>query len=314
MNLNLSYVLHDTRSPVRVVVKPRRRSWLSSERIIALEYWRKCMKDGEAAAARLRNDFPTLFGARSMLCPLTRQHIQNFVYAERKAQDCQDDATPAETKKGRKRSLPDSVVNTIMATCDNIIETKGTTWSCGILRPVAIGIISRLGYGHTLKPVEGKSTSFECSVYFLRRLLKKFEFRQVKPHRNPRKVPADGEAQVRKFNLCVSYFVFRYKIPQELVQNWDQSGIMFLQQKGKTWAKKGDDGQQVHHGDKRQFTGTFGSNAAGEMLPAQLVFQGKTVVSLGKISGLASYVNSSVIAAAAAYGGWIFPASAPEEL
>lgn len=134
-----------------------------------------------------------------------------------------------------------------------------------------------MGFGSSLKDGMGRG-HFHCSIEYLRKLLKRWDFRRVKPSHNPRKIPKDGKEKIRDMALRIAYFVYMYQVPPELVQNWDQSGIMFLQQKGRTWSQKGRDaGQTQHHGDKRQFTATFGSTASGEFLPCQLVFQGKTV-------------------------------------
>ena len=293
---------------VTAMVKPRNRLWTMCERTLALAYWRKCMKSAEAAATRLRHDFPTIFGAKTMLAVLTRNQINNFVRAEEKKQD----EEPA-AKRGRPVSLPESVVKRIIDTLSSVISSRGTCWSRAILRPVALGVIHSMGYSHVLKEGEGVGR-FACSVRFISRLLKRFDFRRVKPHRDTRKVPKNGKALVRDMALRVAYFVFTYAIPRELSQNWDQSGIMMLQQKGSTWAHKSQSGDTQHYGDKRQFTGTFGSTAAGAFLPCQIVFEGKTVGSLGKFKECAQYVYKSIVDAASSYGGWIFPPDAPEEL
>ena len=77
-------------------------------------------EQGEAAAARLRRDFPTIFGVRTMLAPITRNHINNFV---KKADDDTEKSEP-NAKRGRKSTLPQSVEKLIIETLSSVISSR----------------------------------------------------------------------------------------------------------------------------------------------------------------------------------------------
>lgn len=71
--------------------------------------------------------------------------------------------------------------------------------------------------------------------------------------------------------------VFRYNIPPELVINLDQMGLMILQNRNKTWVKKGTKSVGVlGGGDKRLITAVPIVTASGKLVSVQLIFAGKT--------------------------------------
>ena len=66
-------------------------------------------------------------------------------------------------------------------------------------------------------------------------------------------------------------------VPMELVFNWDQTGISIVP--GSTWTMglKGSKRVEITGiSDKRQITAVFCGTLAGEFLPPQLIYQGKT--------------------------------------
>ena len=66
-------------------------------------------------------------------------------------------------------------------------------------------------------------------------------------------------------------------VPMELVFNWDQTGISIVP--GSTWAMELKGSKRVvitGISDKRQITAVFCGTLAGEFLPPQLIYQGKT--------------------------------------
>lgn len=98
--------------------------------------------------------------------------------------------------------------------------------------------------------------------------------------------------------MRVAYFVVSYNIPKALVMNADQTGIQFVQMKGKTWdtgATKTNKGGVQGGNDKRQITGMVSSCADGVVGPGQIVWAGKTGACTGikncflRAVGLQSY-------------------------
>lgn len=67
-------------------------------------------------------------------------------------------------------------------------------------------------------------------------------------------------------------------IPPSLVVNSDQGGIPILSFHGATWAPTGAKAVPLttNDNDKRQITAVLSSNSSGDMLPLQIVMEGKT--------------------------------------
>jgi hypothetical protein len=75
----------------------------------------------------------------------------------------------------------------------------------------------------------------------------------------------------------IALVVEKYKIIKSLVINFDQTGVHIIPVSNRTFAQKGS--RQValrFKGDKRQITALLAGTAAGDFLPEQLIFQGKT--------------------------------------
>ena len=70
-------------------------------------------------------------------------------------------------------------------------------------------------------------------------------------------------------------------IPPELVFNWDQTAISIVPGSSWTMEMKGSKRVEiVGVSDKRQITAVFCGTLAGEFLPPQLIYQGKTTACL----------------------------------
>ena len=66
-------------------------------------------------------------------------------------------------------------------------------------------------------------------------------------------------------------------IPNELVINWDHTGINYVPVSNWTMATEGSKRIEVGGlGDKRQLTAVFAASLAGDFLPAQIIYAGKT--------------------------------------
>ncbi len=72
-------------------------------------------------------------------------------------------------------------------------------------------------------------------------------------------------------------------IPPELIFNWDQTGISLVPGSSWTMELKGSKRVEIAgSGDKRQITALLCGTMAGEFLPPQLIYQGKTSACLPK--------------------------------
>ena len=67
------------------------------------------------------------------------------------------------------------------------------------------------------------------------------------------------------------------EIPIELIFNWDQTGVNYVPVSAWTMKKEGSKRVEiVRADDKRQITAVFTVSMAGDFLPVQLIYQGKT--------------------------------------
>ena len=89
------------------------------------------------------------------------------------------------------------------------------------------------------------------------------------------------ESAKEQFLLNVQIAREMEDIPPELVFNWDQTGISIVP--GSTWTLELKGSKRVEIAgisDKRQITAVFCGTMAGEFLPPQLIYQGKTTACL----------------------------------
>lgn len=88
---------------------------------------------------------------------------------------------------------------------------------------------------------------------------------------------ADFESLKREFVFIVKGVIEMDEVPPQLVINWDQTGIHYVPVSEWTMEKCG--AQRVPIAgitDKRQITAVFAGTSAGDFLPPQLVYQGKS--------------------------------------
>ncbi len=103
-----------------------------------------------------------------------------------------------------------------------------------------------------------------------------------------RRVTTKAKVSVENFELLKAQFLLDVKvaiefddIPPELVINWDQTGIHYVPVSSWTMEKEGSKRVEIAGADdKRQITAVLGGSMAGDFLPVQLIYQGKTATSL----------------------------------
>ena len=88
---------------------------------------------------------------------------------------------------------------------------------------------------------------------------------------------ANFEAVKEQFIININAVIEMEDIPQQLVFNWDQTGISIVPGSSWTMDVKGSKRMEiVGMGDKRQITAVFCGTLSGEFLPPQIIYQGKT--------------------------------------
>ena len=99
-----------------------------------------------------------------------------------------------------------------------------------------------------------------------------------------RKCSTSGKISMAHFDECKEIFladvaaeVLFNSIPQSLIINWDQTGLSIVPTGDYTMEKEGAQTVPIAHSDdKRQLTAVLAVTAAGDYLPPQLLYQGKT--------------------------------------
>ena len=92
-----------------------------------------------------------------------------------------------------------------------------------------------------------------------------------------RKLPQNFDEQKADFLQCITNTVKKHKIPDELIINFDQTGMKIVPVSNWTLDLKG--GKQVPiigKDDKREVTALLAVNILGETLPPQIIYQGTT--------------------------------------
>ena len=80
----------------------------------------------------------------------------------------------------------------------------------------------------------------------------------------------------KKFLLEISAMVSEHKIPDDLIINWDQTGLNLVPSGSWTLKKEGSQRVElVSQNDKRMITATFAITLSGQFLPIQILYSGK---------------------------------------
>ena len=112
-----------------------------------------------------------------------------------------------------------------------------------------------------------------------RSVLQRMNFVKSKGTKSAKHAPADFEIIRGKFHRRIARRVRKYQIPDELVINWDQTGVEVIPAGNWTMNQRGD--KQIHVDvkgidDKCQYTALLACTMSGEMLPPQIIYQGTT--------------------------------------
>ena len=105
------------------------------------------------------------------------------------------------------------------------------------------------------------------------------------------KATTKSKITVQRFEELKQQYLLEFKavvemeeIPHDLIINWDQTGINYVPVSQWTMAKEGSKRVEiVGVNDKRQITAVFAGSLAGDILPVQLVYQGKTIRSVSHV-------------------------------
>ena len=110
-----------------------------------------------------------------------------------------------------------------------------------------------------------------------RSLLQRMDFVKRKGTKSAKHSPEELDKIKPKFHRRIARRVRKFGVPDELIINWDQTGVEVIPSGNWTMHKKGDKQVDVKGiDDKRQYTALLACTLAGEMLPPQIIYQGTT--------------------------------------
>lgn len=149
-----------------------------------------------------------------------------------------------------------------------------------ISRGVAYAVV--VGFLKSKAPTIFKNPAFKCSASFVHRLLQyglKWSYRsatQAAQH-----LPNNWEKSCTDMAKRLAWLIEHHQVPESLVMNADQTGIVYINTGSKTWVETGTKQIQViGKEEKQQFTIMPTITALGKVLPLQAIFAGKTNASL----------------------------------
>ena len=179
-------------------------------------------------------------------------------------------------KQGRPSKLSDEIAKDLVAYVRALRDAGGTVNSA-ILIAAATGMVLRRDPSSL--SINGGHITLEkdWAKYFLH----KIGFVKRKATTKSKVTVEHFEAVKQQYLLDIHSIKAFEEIPDDLLINWDQTGINYVPASHWTMAVKGSKRVEVVGlNDKRQITAVFGASLAGDFLPIQLVYQGKTVKSL----------------------------------
>ncbi len=153
----------------------------------------------------------------------------------------------------------------------------GQPMDANVAQTVILGIVQALAPELLLKHTRRGGKLFQVSKRFSRKFLNRYlgwTWRRTTTAAS--KLPEDWEQQGDEMAFRVATLCKTEGIPPELVCNSDQTAVHLRLSTEQTYEVKGvKEVKCLGKDDKRQITAVISSTASGELVPLQLVFQGK---------------------------------------
>ncbi|KAJ7815544.1 hypothetical protein B0H13DRAFT_2381017 [Mycena leptocephala] len=185
---------------------------------------------------------------------------------------------PGHNKGGRRGILtahPEIIKEIVSQLAD--LRAAGAPVSLASVRCIIIAIITERApelFDHCFKD----GSTFRVSDSFCKKFIgKTLVWSMRKGTKAAQKLPPDAEDQCEDVFLRRAWTIKEHRIPAALVVNADQTGVVYLPGSRMTYAPRGS--KQVGligNEEKRTFMALLAVSAAGEALPIQCVYEGKT--------------------------------------
>ena len=161
------------------------------------------------------------------------------------------------------------------------LRRNGGVVNTDIVLAAAMGIVKKID-ANLLEANGGHiSISREWAKGFLRRM----GFVKRRANTKSKVSVEEFEKQKAQFNFDISVIMVMESVPDELVINWDHTGVHYVPTSDWTMAAEGSDRVEiVGLGDKRQITAVLACTLSGDFLPPQIIYAGRTPRCLPAVS------------------------------
>ena len=179
----------------------------------------------------------------------------------------------ASRKRGRPLTLGD--VDTKVQAYIKALRKAGTPVNVNIVLAAAEGVVTAVD--RTLLKKNGGT--IELKRTWAQSLMRRMKFvkRRGSTQAKAKLSDADIAKHRKSYLLQIKGIVDAHKIPPQLVINWDQAGVKIVPSSNWTLEQEGTARIEIAGlNDKRQVTATLAGSLSGELLPLQILYQGKT--------------------------------------
>jgi hypothetical protein len=253
-------------------------NWFASPYIHdILVAYRLCSRSAKKTVAHLQHTFPRLpTESAARFADLSEStlrswHDQDGALLPRFKQILDEQGAAATRGPGRSRVLlPHPEIEAEVKRVLTIMRERGAVVNVLVIRLVMRAI---MGQRQPALLQELKLSSGFVSTWAREQLSWTWRVRTTAAS----KVPLDWREQGVLMAKRIAFNIQAYKVHPSLVINMDQTGVHLAPVDSRTYETKGcKEVKVIGAEDKRQITACIGSSLNGDMLPLQLIFQGKT--------------------------------------
>lgn len=227
-----------------------------------------------AAVKKFKGDFEHGLG-ESTVRLFKKKYLEELKRAKENAQAGKVPEVKKITAKIRGRPLLLGEFDSDVQMYIKALRKAGTPISVPVVLAAAEGVIMAKNRSILLKNGGHIELNRPWAVSILRRM----GFVQRRGSTQTKASLSDQQILRMKYTYLsqISGMVKAHKIPPELIVNWDQAGVKLVPSQNWTMEQQGSSRVEIAGiNDKRQITVTLAGSMSGELLPVQLLYQGKT--------------------------------------
>jgi len=237
---------------------------------------------GVAAAVRhFQRLFPTRKVKESSVRTWRNKYLEDLQIRKEEGREMVVKKLPFK-KRGRPLLLGDYLDRQLQAYVTEIRQ-MGLVLNTSVLLAAAKGLVLY----HDSNWLKENGGHLELSTHWAKGRLRKLEFSKRRVTTKASLTYVDFEERKAQFVFDAQAIIELEEIPDDLVVNWDQTGIHYVPVSDWTMEKTGAKRVAIAGAnDKRQITAVFAGAMNGTFLPPQLIYQGKTPKCLPPLDGI----------------------------